>query len=209
MSIVLVGSNPGLLLYADDEPVAAASLWMVDWSVWGFGTVLMAVDERGWRTVGTDEHLARILLERFNKHFPEVQSFAGRQPVRHTDAKVELTCDLISGLLAVGGGIELRMGDVKDRRPFSHPAFPLGDIQLGLSNVYVPCGLGELTIDDRRIDGRPRCEETDGRWSSTGYLAVAEVWSDPTDELKRSETVTPSGQVRSRHLRAIGGSAES
>ncbi len=207
MSIVLVGSNPGLLLYADGEPVAAASLWMVDWSVWGFGTVLMAVDERGWRTVGTDEHLARILLERFNKHFPEVGSFAGQQPVRHTDAKVEFTCDPVSGLLAGGGGIELRIGEVKDRRQFSHPAFPLGDIALGLSNVYMPCGIGELTIDDRRIAGQPKCEETDGRWSSTGYLALAEVWSDPTDELKHAEPLTASAPVRARHLHAVGGSS--
>lgn len=206
MSVILVGSNPGLLLYADDEPVAAASVWMVDWSVWGFGTVLMTIGEQGWRTVGTDEHLAKILLERFNKHFPEVQSFADHQQVRHTDADVELTCDLTSGLYAAGGGIELRLSDVRDRRPFSHPAFPLGEIRLGLSNVYVPCALGELTIDGSRIGGQPRCSQEDGRWFSTGYLAVAEVWSDPTDELKRAEPTVPAAPARARHLRAIGSS---
>lgn len=210
MSIVLVGSNPGLLLFDDGVPAAAASVWSVDWSVWGFGTVLMAVDARGWRTVGTDEHLARILLERFNKHFPEVEAFADQRTVRHTDAEVDLVCDLTAGLHAAGGGLELRLGEVRDRRSFTHPAFPLGDVELGLSNVYAPCAVGELTIDGEQVAGRPDCHHENGRWSSTAFLAVAEVWTDPTGALGQADLTGQTAAlrreppVRPRHLRAIG-----
>ncbi|WP_051267361.1 hypothetical protein [Nakamurella lactea] len=208
MSIVLVGSNPGLLLFDNGTPVAMASVWSVDWSVWGFGTVLMMVDADGWRTVGTDEHLARILLERFNRHFPEAESFDDQAPVRHTDDEVQLTCDLRSGLHAAGGGLELRLGDVRDRRPFAHPAFPLGEIELGLTNVYAPCGFGELMVDGVSVPGQPECSTEGGRWSSTGYLAVAEVWTDPTGALQQADTTEPARRrqarpARRRHLRAI------
>lgn len=204
MSIVLVGSNPGLLLFSQGTPVAAASLWMVDWSAWGHGTVLMMVDADGWRTVGTDEHLARILRERFNRHFPEAATFAEQRAMRHVDAGVDLVGDIRSGMHAFGGGLELRIGEIKDRRQFSHPAFPLGEVTLSLTNVYIPCALGELTVDGVRVDGEPHCAQEDGQWSSSSYLAVAEVWSDPTDELKRAEPMTPAATVKPRHLHAIG-----
>lgn len=210
MSIVLVGSNPGLLLFDDGRPVAAAGVWSVDWSVWGFGTVLMAVDADGWRTVGTDEHLARILLERFTKHFPEVATFDQVRTVRHTDAEVELICDLSCGLDATGGGLRLRLGEVKDRRMFTDPAFSLGEIELGLSNVYAPCAVGELTIDGTTVPGRPECSNTNGRWSSSAYLAVAEVWTDPNGVLGHAELSSNPPRLRreqpakARHLRAIG-----
>lgn len=204
MSIVLIGGNPGLLLHSEDGPTAAASLWTVDWSIWGSGVVLMAVDRSGWRTVGTDEHLARILLERFNLHFPEFSTFADDRRVQHVDAEVEIRSDLRSGLQALGGGIELRLADVKDRRQFSDPAFPLGELTMSLANVYLPCGMGELTIDGERIAGRPQCVQQDGRWTSSGYLAVAEVWSDPAGEFDKTDPIAPATEVKPRHLYAIG-----
>lgn len=207
MSIVLVGSNPGLLLFDAEQPVATASVWSVEWSVWGSGTILMAADADGWRTVGADKHLAKILLETFNRHFPESEAFADTSKVRHTDDEVDLTCDLQSGLEASGGGIELRLGDVRDRRPFADPAFPLGGLELGLTNVYAPCGFGELVIDGTVVRGRPAVSSKDGRWTSTAFLAVAEVWTDPDGALQLTDArQLPSPKARprrQRHLRAI------
>lgn len=204
MGVVLVGSNPGLLLHHEGHPVAAASLWTVDWSVWGMGTVLLAVDADGWRSVGTDEHLARILLERFTRHFPEMEPFQETTSLLHTDDVVRVESDLFSGLRASGGGVELRIGGVKDRRQYSNPSFRLGATSMALSNVYLPCELGELTLDGTPVVGAPECEWQDGRWSSSSFLAVAEVWSD----VEQAPAVAPSAPgaappQRARHLHSI------
>lgn len=205
MGVVLVGSNPGLLLYDGDRPVAGASLWTVDWSVWGMGTVLLAVDEHGWRSVGTDEHLARILLERFTRHFPEMETFRESTSLLHTDDIVRVESDLFSGLRASGGGVELRIGGVKERRKYSNPDFLLGPTSLALSNVYLPCELGELSLDGTPVAGLPRCEWKDGHWSSSSFLAVAEVWSDvdpaPASVSPAQQAGVP--QARGRHLHSI------
>lgn len=211
MSVVLVGSNPGLVLFApgDDKaaaPVAAASLWTVDWSVWGFGTVLIAVHDGQWRIVGQDEHLGRILWDRFTRHFPELAPFAAVADVRQVTAPVQLRADLGSGLQASGGGIEMRLSEVKQRRQYINPAFELGDITLAVSNVYAPCQSGELEIDGRRVPGEVHCGESGGQWSSSGYLAMAEVWRDPTDRLQLGDSVRSSifAGADPRHLRALG-----
>lgn len=204
MGVVLVGSNPGLLLWDGERPTAAVSIWSVDWSVWGVGSVLVVADASGWRTVGTDEHLARILLERFTRWFPEFSSFtdeAADTPLRHTDAPVRISSDLFSGLRATGGGVDVRIGGVKDRRQLSVPDFPLGESTMGLSNVYLPCELGELVVDGEPVAGAPRCRQVDGRWTSSSFLAVAEVWSqpEPVAELTRDLRDRRSR----RHLHAI------
>lgn len=205
MGVVLIGGNPGLLLHDDDRPVAAASLWTVDWSVWGMGTVLLAVDEDGWRSVGTDEHLARILLERFTRHFPEMKPFRSASGLRHTDDVVRVESDLFSGLRASGGGVELRIGGVKERRQFAIPDFRLGATSMALSNVYLPCELGELVLDGTPVIGAPLCEWKDGHWSSSSFLAVAEVWSDDDPATAPVPPTRQSGnpEPRARHLHSI------
>ena len=207
MSVVLVGANPGLQLFDDAGVVAAASLWTVDWSVWGVGTAMIVADRTGWRTIGTDEHLARILLERFTRHFPEFRDLVGSEEITHSDDRVEISSDLFSGLRATGGGVRLRIGGVKDRRQFADPAFPLGETSLALSNVYLPCELGELSIDGEVVAGAPKCEYTGGRWTSTSYLAVAEVWSEsepPAAAASLNSAGSSGGPARPRrHLRAV------
>ena len=207
MSVVLVGANPGLQLFDDAGVVAAASLWTVDWSVWGVGTAMIVADRSGWRTIGTDEHLARILLERFTRHFPEFSGLGPTDDITHLDDRVEISSDLFSGLRASGGGVRLRIGGVKDRRQFADPSFPLGDTSLALSNVYLPCELGELSIDGASVEGAPKCEYVGGRWSSTSYLAVAEVWSG-NEEPAAVATLNGAGSTGGstgprRHLRAV------
>lgn len=208
MGVVLVGANPGLLLYDDDEPTAAVSVWTVDWSVWGVGSVLVVADRDGWLTVGADEHLARILLERFTRHFPEFAAFTGDpagRSIRHVDDRVTVSSDLFSGLRATGGGVAVRIGGVKDRRQYSQPDFPLGELTMGLTNVYLPCELGELTIDGTPVAGAPRCRLVDGRWTSSSFLAVAEVWTrtEPVQRSASDPVAATTDRRTRRHLHAI------
>lgn len=210
MSVVLVGSNPALVLFRPGDepaaaPIAAASLWTVDWSVWGFGNVLIAVHDGQWRIVAEDEHLGRILWDRFTRHFPELDSFGDVGDVRQVTAGVQLRADLGTGLQAAGGGISIRLSGVKQRRQYINPAFELADITLAVSNVYAPCEVGELSIDGRPVPGEVHCSEQAGHWSSSGYLAMAEVWRDPTDRLQLGDTVrsTIAPGPDPRHLRAL------
>lgn len=203
MSAVLVGSNPGLLVFEGDRAVGAASVWQVDWSIWGTGDVLIVADQAGWRTIGTDEHLARILFQVFTRHFPELASFGGVPLLGHTADVVRVDADLVTGLLAVGGGVEVELREIKDRRPYVEPAFGLGNRELGLSNLYAPCASGRLTIDGRPVPGSPRCRQVNGRWTSSAYLAVAEVWTDPTGMLSAADPSAMPPTARARHLRAI------
>lgn len=179
-SVVLTGSNPGLTLYRGSQAVAFASLWSVDWSVWGSGLVLVTLTEDGWRTAGRDRHFARILVDRFNRFFPEAASLPVGAGVNHHDDDVVASISLTRGVTAGGGGVELRLSGVRERRAFYEPAFDLGDVRWSVRNVYAPCEAGELRIDGVAVDGEPATSEIGGRFTSSSFIATSEVWTDPT-----------------------------
>jgi len=202
MSVVLIGSNPGLLLYRDEHPVAFASVWSVDWSRWGGGSVIVVATEFGWLTAADDEHFARILLDRFTRHLPEAEEFAWDSRVHHVAGTPRIELDPAKGMRATAPGIAVAISEVLDRRHFVDPAFRLGSSAVGLSNVYLPCAQGTLSLDGEVVPGEPSVAAQADPPSSTAYLALAEVWVDTTGALglpalPRSET------DRRRHLRSL------
>ena len=205
MSVVLIGANPGVLLHSEGRPVAFASVWSVEWSRWGRGSALMLATESGWITAGSDEHLARILLDRFTRHFPEAAEFGWDTRVHHVAGRTRVDVDAGRGMRARAPGIQVDISDVLDRRHIVEPTFRLGDATVSLSNVYLPCGEATISVDGEILTGAPMITEVDGRQSSTAYLAMAEVWVDPFGALglpiHRPER--DDDAVRGRHLRAL------
>lgn len=177
MSVLLVGANPGLTLYAGSsgsaaaERVAFVSVWRVDWSPLGAGRALVLWHEGRTRVVTEAPKLGRWLAEAYTRHFPEVEGLPWPEP-ELTEAPVALEIDLAAGMRAVAADVTVAVADPLDRRVGSVEKFPGNGLRL--SNVYIPCRTGRLTIDGRAVEGAPRVSDV----ASSAFLADAEVWSE-------------------------------
>lgn len=176
MSVVLVGANPGLLLRLDGAATAFASVWQVDWSPAGRGPALVLCRAGSTCVYGSDEQLCRWLVENFTRHFPEAADLHGGQ-LEYIDAPVQIDIDLVQGMHAAAADVVVQLGRPLDRRIFRAERIDLGSTAYGLSNVFVPCGTGTISVAGRRLPGAPVLSENDGRPGSSAFLAVAEVWS--------------------------------
>nr|WP_214661396.1 hypothetical protein [Streptomyces polyasparticus] len=173
---ILVGANPGLQLFdTSGSCTAYLSTWQVEWSTHGAGNALVLWRPDGVRVVGEDPHLALWLADHFVRHFPELDGLPWSAPKFHR-SPVQVRLDLASGLQARGGGIEVRMADVLDRRAFATDQFPLADVEHSLSLVIGPCGRAQARVDGRVQPGEISLGGTPNRPSSSAFLATAEVW---------------------------------
>ena len=173
---IVVGANPGLVLYDDTEPTAFVSVWHVDWSLRGRGTAMVLWHDGTVRVHGENTAMATWLEREFVRHFPEADGLAWPEPVV-SDVPVQVDIDLGSGMRAHAGDVHVELATVLDRRAFTTDAFPLADgVEHSLSLVLAPCADGTLTIGGRPVAGRPRRTGSAERPSSSAYLAVAEVW---------------------------------
>ncbi|MEV4684897.1 hypothetical protein [Streptomyces kurssanovii] len=176
---VVVGANPGLVLYDGDRLTAYASVWQVDWSPYGAGNVLVLWHRDQVHLYGSDPRLALWLERDFVRHFPEAEGLLWPAPVVHR-VPVRVRVDLAHGLRADAADVRVAMGDVLGRRAFATDAFPLGGgLEHSLSLVLGPCGHGSVRVGGRAVAGLPRVGGTAARPTSTAYLAVAEVWQRP------------------------------
>ncbi|MFH9955772.1 hypothetical protein ACH4OX_16335 [Streptomyces roseolus] len=173
---ILVGANPGLQLFdGAGSCTAYVSVWQVEWSTHGAGNVVVLWRPDGVRTVGEDPRLALWLAEHFVRHFPELDGLPWSAPRFHRSA-VQVRLDLTSGLRARGGGIDVRMAEVLDRRAFATDRFPLAGVEHSLSLVFGPCGRARALVDGRVLPGEISRGGTPDRPSSSAFLAAAEVW---------------------------------
>lgn len=173
---IVIGANPGLVLYDGDRLTAYAATWQVDWSPHGAGNVLILWHEETVHVYGADPRLARWLEREFVRHFPEADGLVWPEPIVHK-VPVRVDLDMASGLRARAADVEVTMSDVLDRRVFATDEFPLGGgVEHSLSLVLGPCGHGTIRTGGRAVDGQPRVGGSAARPTSTAYLAVAEVW---------------------------------
>lgn len=180
MPVRLIGANPGLRLYAaeaDDQPVAYASAWRVDWSPHGSGNALVVWRAGAVRVVAPSRELGEWLATGFNRHFPEVRALPWTPP-EVTVAPVRYESDLARGIRAEGADLALEIGDPLDRRLVRVDDFDLGGSSYLLSTVLMPCRRGALWVGGAPVPGAPRVTTTPPV-SSTAFLADAEVWCEP------------------------------
>ena len=178
MTVVLVGANPGLLLRHDGAAVAFASVWLVDWSTAGRGSALVLCHERRTRVYGSDERLCRWLVDEFTQHFPESVGTGGE--LEYLDTAVKIDIDLGRGMRAVAASVVVEMSQPMDWRRFRAERVELAGNAYELSNVFVPCSSGSMTVDGEQLLGEPTVSKEGGRPTSSAFLAVAEVWSSTT-----------------------------
>lgn len=173
---ILVGANPGLQLFDRSGACTAyISTWQVEWSSHGAGNALVLWRPDGVRAVGEDPDLALWLADHFVRHFPELDGLPWSAPRFHRSA-VQVRLDLMSGLRAWGGGVDVRMTEVLDRRAFATDRFPLAGVEHSLSLVFGPCGQARARVDGRVQPGEISRGGTPDRPSSSAFLAAAEVW---------------------------------
>jgi hypothetical protein len=178
VNVRLVGANPGLRLFRDEDPdgapVAYASVWRVDWSEQGAGTAIVVWRDGRTRLITSTPALGRWLADAFTRHFPEVRGLPWPEP-ELTEADVRIEMDLATGMIASGSDVEVRISDPMDRQLIVVDAFALGPIENHLSTVYIPCRTGSLSVGGEPVDGAPRVRAK-ANASSTAFLADAEVW---------------------------------
>jgi hypothetical protein len=167
MSVRFIGANPCVTLYSAGERVAFASVWRADWSERGSGRALVLWYAGATRVLATRAGLGRWLADAFTRHFPEVRGLPWPEP-EVTETPVELELDLEAGLRAAAGDVVVEIpGPPRERRPVRIEAFDLGGEPHLLTNVYMPCDGGNVTIGGTPV-------AADG---AEAFLAEAEVWS--------------------------------
>ncbi|MFG1943869.1 hypothetical protein [Nonomuraea sp. NPDC048826] len=167
MSIRLIGANPCVTLSAAGERVAFASVWRVDWSERGGGPALVLWHAGVTRVLAPDPGLGRWLAGGFTRHFPEVRGLPWPAP-EVTRTPVELELDLEAGLRAAAADVVVEIpGPPRERRAVRIEGFDLGGEPHLLTNVYMPCATGSITIG-----GTPVAADT-----AEAFLADAEVWN--------------------------------
>jgi hypothetical protein len=174
MSVVLTGSNPGVLLRDGGTVTAFASVWQVDWSERGAGRAVVLWHDGRVRLLGPDPALSEWLAETFVRHFGEVDGLPWA-PVAAERVDVEIDLDLGRGLLAKAGDVTVEVADVLDRRPFAMSGLTFAGVEYALANVYAPCRTARITVGGTAVRGQPEVDEA--RPSSSAFLAVTESWT--------------------------------
>ena len=123
--VVLVGANPAVLLRDEGTAVAFASVWLVDWSVYGAGRVVVLVHDGRVRVLGRRPDLGGWLVDRFVQHFSEVRELGWAEPEFEV-VDVQARLDVGQAMRTTAGEVFVGMTDVTDRRPFRQDALTLG-----------------------------------------------------------------------------------
>lgn len=79
---------------------------------------------------------------------------------------------------AHGGGFDIRMSPVLDRRAFATDDFALGDVVHSLSLVFAPCGSGSIRMRGRMLPGELQRAGTPTRPWTSAFVSEAEVWRE-------------------------------
>lgn len=173
--IRLMGANPCVTLYDGDRATAYASVWRVDWSEQGgSGHAIVLGDAERVRVIGPDAELAVWLAGEFNRNITSVSAGLPWREPEVTVAPVAFALDLARGLHAEAGGVTVELTDPMDRALTRNDAYDLGGTPNVLSTVWMPCRHGSITVDGRRLPGRPRVDPAVP--TSTAFIAEAEVW---------------------------------
>jgi hypothetical protein len=63
--------------------------------------------------------------------------------------------------------VTVQLSGISDRRPFREEGLTLGGVAYDLSNVFMPCDTGTVTVGGTPVPGV----------ADPAFLAVAEVWA--------------------------------
>jgi hypothetical protein len=175
MRVILCGANPGVRLFDGDTVTAYASVWVVDWSERGSGNAIVLWHADTVRVLTDDVDLGRWLERDFTRHFPEADGLAWPEPAPEK-ANVDVQLDLVHGLTARAGDVEITMSGILDRRAFQTDEFPLGGVPHGLRLVSAPTADAAIHVAGRRVPGTVTSGGPETRPTSSAFLTTAEVW---------------------------------
>jgi hypothetical protein len=171
MSVFFIGAMPWVQLYDDGRLCAWATVYQVDWSPHGSGSVL-ALRYRGQQQMfGTDGDLAAWLAD-WLRHDTNGYDML---PFRSCD--VTLSIEPATGLRASAGGISVEMTLPLDRQLIRRDNYPLGDFAPTASWVRIACQEAAITVDGQLLPGAPLLSQDQFGPSSTAQLNIAEVWT--------------------------------
>jgi hypothetical protein len=176
-SVILAGANPGVRLFDAAGKVAAfGSIWQVDWSERGSGSVIVLWHDGTVRVVSEDADLASWLERYFVRSFLEVQGLQWPEPVVERDL-VQVSLDLSDGMTAKGADIQIEMSGVLDRRVFTTDRYLLSGVEHSLSLLIAPVRSARIDVGGETLPGHIRADTGGAKPSSSAFLTTAEVWS--------------------------------
>ncbi len=192
--VFVCGENPAMTLYAPwaGQALAVASFWHVTYSPQGNGNALIlwlaekALPDSplaGGGIFSDNLRLAQTLVDKLTRHFPEFsQAEAASLPCFPAECRHSFNgLDRYTVTCRAGNHhLVLEWADLLDQKLVTWPKFPAGKQVFDLSTVICPCRSGTISIDGTAIPGEVQTGSTsDGRLSSTAFLAFAESWLGP------------------------------
>ena len=181
MTLRLIGANPCVTLFDGGVPVAYASTWRVDWSEQGgTGHVIVLGRPEGIRVLGADRDLSLWVADSFNRHLKGTAHLFGWPEPEFTEAPVDWSLDLTTGLRASAADVEVELREPFDRMLTRNDAYDLGGTPNVLSTVWMPCRGGSIRVGGEPLPGAPEVD-VDAPMSSA-FIAESEVWGWTTGE---------------------------
>jgi hypothetical protein len=174
--VMLTGANPGVRLFDDVGRVTVfASVWLVDWSVRGSGTVVVLWHDGRVRVISEDVDLAVWVERYFVRSFLEVKGLDWPEPDVERDM-VQVRLDLADGLSAKAADVQIELGGVLDRRMFATDHFLLDGVEHSLNLLIAPVRSARISIGGETVPGFVHVDGSRQRPSSSAFLTTAEVW---------------------------------
>ena len=186
------GDNPGIYLKASaDGPFTSLMVWFrIALSAYGRGHVLLLFEDPtralAWPDVANfcladNEPLARYLVEGFCTRFGvfrEAKAFAVLKylPMQgHVEGGDNVTASTVS-VTGPGLAVDLVWSDLG--KPFAADVLPEQSAtgRHEMYSVFAESGDASITVNGRRLSGKPFPRPFMGRTASSAFLACSETW---------------------------------
>lgn len=196
--VVWTGENPGILLKEDpDGPFTAIALFFrIAYSPEGRGTVLLILERPHERVepptavnavIADNRPLADYLMESFIGKLPAFADLPGRHaavflPMTGGGASGDPRSRYSETVIAAGLDIGLAWDGLGRPIALELPRELTGAGENELYSLLIESTDPSITINGRRLPGRPATREQAGIRTTTAFLYFSETWIRPVDD---------------------------
>ena len=186
------GENPGLYLKeTPDGPfVTVASFFRVVLSPHGRGHALLLLQSPGDAVAPTaapnlcitdNEPLARWLASEFAAHFGAFRDLPGLarleyRPLLQAETSGDASSTYAETVRSDDMEVRLEWSDLGEPFALELPPDKSATGRHVMLSLFVGAGSGSVTVNGRRLPGRPVPREMAGRQITTAFLAFSETW---------------------------------
>lgn len=189
------GDNPGIYLkQSADGPFTSLMVWFrIAWSPYGKGHAVVLFEDparaAAWPDIANfcicdNEALARYLVENFCRNFGVFRNAKAFEALQYLPMQAHSVSgdNLVSSGVSVSSpGLAVDLVWNQLGRPFAADVLP--DLTATgvheMYSVFVESADASITVNGRRLSGRPYPRPFMGRTASSAFLAFSETWLKP------------------------------